>query len=307
MAELAEDQHGVVTRRQLLALGLGGQAVTERMSRGLLRPVHRGVFALGGSSLTSDARRMAAVLACGPGAVLSHRSAARLWGVFPYEPGTIELSRPLAGRSKRVGLLLRQATLLPDEVTEVNGIPTTSIFRTIFDLAAVASKREVERAFHETEVRQLTDRVSLPQLLARHPGRRGAATVREILASKEPAGITQNDFEERFVAFLDAYGLPRPRFNATLPVRGRLLRPDCMWPERHLIVELDGRAAHGTDSAFESDRQRDRILVAEDWRSMRITWLQLRDEPEEIATDLREALYESNSGLYSLTDGARAF
>ena len=262
---------------------------------------------MGGSSLTSDARRMAAVLACGPGAVLSHRSAARLWGVFPYEPGTIELSRPLAGRSKRVGLLLRQATLLPDEVTEVNGIPTTSIFRTIFDLAAVASKREVERAFHETEVRQLTDRVSLPQLLARHPGRRGAATVREILASKEPAGITQNDFEERFVAFLDAYGLPRPRFNATLPVRGRLLRPDCMWPERHLIVELDGRAAHGTDSAFESDRQRDRILVAEDWRSMRITWLQLRDEPEEIATDLREALYESNSGLYSLTDGARAF
>jgi len=168
----------------------------------------------------------------------------------------------------------------------------TSIFRTILDLAAVVSKREVERAFHETEVRQLTDRVSLPQLLERYPGRRGAATVREILASREPVGTTENDFEEAFVSFLDAHGLPRPHLNATLPLRGRLLRPDCMWPEARLIAELDGQAAHGTDFAYENDRHRDRVLIAEDWRSMRITWRQLRDEPEEIAADLRDALKE---------------
>jgi very-short-patch-repair endonuclease len=173
---------------------------------------------------------------------------------------------------------------------EVDGIPVTGVFRTIMDLAAISSKREVERAFHETEVRQLTDRVSLPQLLIRHPGRRGAKTVREILAGGEPAGITQNDFEELFVAFLDANDLPRPRFNATLPVRGRLLRPDCMWPEERLIAELDGWAVHGTESAFESDRERDRILLAEGWGSTRITWRQLRDEPGAIAADLRDLL-----------------
>jgi len=84
--------------------------------------------------------------------------------------------------------------------------------------------------------------------------------------------------------------LPRPRFNATLPLRGRLLRPDCMWPEQRLLVELDGRAAHGTERAFESDRERDRVLLAEGWRSARVTWRQLRDEPEAVAADLRDSL-----------------
>ncbi|HET6999360.1 MAG TPA: DUF559 domain-containing protein [Solirubrobacterales bacterium] len=234
---------------------------------------------------------MAAVLACGPRAVLSHRSAARLWCVFPYDPGRFEVSRPTAGRTKHRGILLRHARLLPDEVTEIDGIPVTSVFRTIFDLAAVSSSREVERAFHETEVRQLTDRVSLPQLLERHPGRRGAKTVREILRSRQPVGITRNELEERFVALLDSHGLPRPRLNGTLAVRGRLLEPDCMWRRERLIVELDGREVHGTERAFESDRQRDRILLAEGWRSTRVTWKQLRDEPTAVAADLRAALY----------------
>jgi very-short-patch-repair endonuclease len=195
----------------------------------------------------------------------------------------------------RHGVVLHEARLLPDEVDEVDGIRVTSVFRTIFDLAAVVSKREVERAFHETEVRQLTDRVSLPQLLERHPGRRGAVSVREILGSGEPAGITQNDFEERFVTFLDDHEIPRPRFNATLPIRGRMLRPDCMWPDERLIVELDGRAVHGTDHAFEGDRRRGRVLLAEGWRSMHVTWLQLRDEPAAVARDLKEALGRQSS------------
>jgi very-short-patch-repair endonuclease len=103
-------------------------------------------------------------------------------------------------------------------------------------------------------------------------------------------GITQSDLEEVFVEFLDEYGLPRPRLNATLPVRGRLLRPDCMWSEQRLLAELDGREAHGTDKAFESDRWRDRILLVEGWRSTRITWRQLRDERDQIAADLRGLL-----------------
>jgi hypothetical protein len=297
---MARGQHGVVARKQLLGLGMGEEAIKARMRRGLLRPIHRGVYAHGGGPLTANGRRMAAVLACGPEAVLSHRSAARFWGVFTYEPGKVETSRPAEGKTQHRGIVLRQARLLADEVEEVDGIPVTSLFRSIFDLAAVVSRREVERAFHETEVRQLTSRVSLAELLRRHPGRRGAATIRAILASREPAGITENDFEELFVEFLDRYGFPRPRLNATLPIRGQLLRPDCMWPEHRLLVELDGRGAHGTERAFQGDRKRDRVLLVEGWRSTRVTWVQLRDEPDALAADLRELLGLTNGAASTL-------
>jgi very-short-patch-repair endonuclease len=290
MAALARQQYGVVTRGQLLGLGMSAEAIKERRRRGLLRAVHRGIYALGGAPLVPNGRRLAAVLACGPGTVLSHRSAGHFWGVFPYDPGRVEVSRDASGWTKRGAILRRQARLLGDEVEEVDGIPVTCVSRMILDLAAVVSEREVERAFHEAEVKRLTSRVSLPQLIERHPGRRGVGTVRSILARRAPAGITENDFEEEFVAFLDAHGLPRPLFNATLPLRGRLLRPDCMWPQQRLLVELDGRASHGTEQAFESDRQRDRALLAEGWRSTRVTWRQLRDEPVAIAADLRAQL-----------------
>jgi hypothetical protein len=166
----------------------------------------------------------------------------------------------------------------------------TSAVRTLFDLASVLSKRELERAFHEAEVRRLTDCLSLPVLLERHPGRRGAANLRALLVATAPVEVTQNELEELFVAFLDANGLPRPWLNATLPIRERLLRPDCMWPEHRLLVELDGRQVHGTQRAFEADRQRDRILLAAGWRSTRVTWRQLHDEPAAIAADLRQLL-----------------
>lgn len=177
----------------------------------------------------------------------------------------------------------------------VAGIPVTSVFRTVFDLASlVASRklsfRQLERAFNETQAKGLADRVSLPILLERHRGRRGTANVRKLLARREPVGITESELEERFLAFLDARGFPRPRLNGTLAVRGRLLRPDCMWEEERLIVELDGRRVHGGDSAFEGDRRRDRKLLVEGWRSLRITWLQLRDEPDAIAADLGHLL-----------------
>ena len=180
--------------------------------------------------------------------------------------------------------------LAPDEVEVEVGIPVTSAVRTLFDLATVLSRRQMERAMNEAEVRGLTSRLSLPQLLERYPRRRGNGVLRELLATKEPGGITRNDFEESFVAFLDAHGLPRPRFNATIALRGRFFEADCLWQAQRLMVELDSRAVHGTDRAFESDRQRDRILLAEGWRLARITWRQLRDEPEAIAADLRRTL-----------------
>ena len=127
-----------------------------------------------------------------------------------------------------------------DEWLVEDGIPVTSVFRTIFDLAAVVSRREFERAWHEAEVRRLTDWVSLPMLLERYPGRRGTRNLRELLGSDEPAGITRNEFEEAFLALVDTYGLSRPRMNAPLALRGRFFEIDALW-ERQRVAPRVGQ------------------------------------------------------------------
>jgi len=177
-----------------------------------------------------------------------------------------------------------------DEWLVEDEIPVTSPFRTVFDLAAVVKMRELERAFHEAEARELRDRVSLPMLLERYPGRRGTRNVMALLEVRKDPGVTRNDFEEGFLALVDAYGLPRPRMNADLALRGRFFEIDALWERERVAVELDSRSIHGTRKKFESDRQRDRILIAEGWRTMRVTWRQLQEEPNAIARDLKLAL-----------------
>jgi len=232
---------------------------------------------------------MAAVLACGEGAVLSHRSAGRLWRILPPAAGRVDVTCPRA-EVEREGIRGHRSLLLEDERLVVDGIPVTSPFRTIFDLAMVLKMRALERAFHEAEVRGLTDRVSLPLLLERYPGRPGTRNLRALLESPEPVGLTRNDFEEAFLALVDAHGISRPRMNGDLSVRGRFFEIDALWERERVAVELDSRSVHGTKKRFESDRQRDRILVAEGWKTFRITWRALRDEPAEIVADLKAAL-----------------
>lgn len=290
LAHLAGDQHGVVARWQLGRLGIGRGVVEARLSRGALHRLHQGVYAVGHRALTVKSRWVAAVLACGPEAVLSHRSAAQLWGILPRSPIAPEVTRP--GKSRlRARITIHRSAVPADERTRVDGIPVTSVPRTLFDLAAIVSRRQLERAMNEAEVLGLTDRLSLPMLLERYPRRRGSALLRELLADGETLrGVTHDELEERFVSFVDDYGLPRPRLNADLAVRGRFLRADCLWAEQRLIVELDGRAAHGTRRAFEKDRERDRLLLADGWRVVHVTWLQLRDEPAVLGADLRRIL-----------------
>jgi len=181
----------------------------------------------------------------------------------------------------------------------VDGTPVTAPFRTVFDLASVLKQRELERAWHEALVRGLTAQVSLSELMERYPGRRGARNLRALLESERPEGITRNDFEEAFLALIGAHGLPRPRMNADLAVRGRFFEVDALWERERVALELDSRGVHGTSKKFESDRQRDRILVAEGWRTMRVTWRQLRDEPEAIVADLRLALQQPGPHAHS--------
>jgi very-short-patch-repair endonuclease len=269
---------------------MGRRAIEGRVERGVLHRVHNGVYKVGYRRMSRKGQWMAAVLASGPGALLSHRSAARLWALLPPGDEWPEVTSGRGHRSRRRGIVSRKAVVAEDEQSVVDGIPVTSPSRTVFDLATVLDRRGLERAFHEAEVRGLRDRFSLPMLLERYPGRRGAQNLRALLEADEPVGFTRNDFEEAFLAFVDEYGLRRPRMNGTLALRGRFFEIDALWEDERVAVELDSRSVHGTSKSFESDKQRDRILLAEGWRTVRVTWRQLKDEPAEVAADLRKAL-----------------
>jgi very-short-patch-repair endonuclease len=283
IAALAERQHGVVGRVQLVALGLSHRAIDGRVAAGRLHAVHRGGYAVGHRRLTREGRWMAAVLACGPGAALSHRDAGALWDLSATDRRGIEVSTP-RHRRDRAGIEIHRARLEPDETTIHEGIPVTTVARTLLDLAAVLPRHRLKRVVEQAEILRLADRTSLDALLARYPRRQGTAALREM--RRAVPTLTRSELERRFVAFLDAHDLPRPRVNAV--VEG--FEVDFHWPDQRLIAELDGRAAHDTVTAFERDRARDRALQAAGWRVVRITWHQLHDEPARIAADLARLL-----------------
>lgn len=291
IAELVDRQHGVVARRQLIALGIGREAIKIRLRAGRLHRLHRGVYAVGHRVISQEARWMAAVLFCGPDSVLSHRSAAALWGIREPTSGAIEVTAPLKSRSR--GAIRRHYAVLPlDEVTEHRGIPLTTVPRTIFDLAAASSADVAEAALRQAEYLRLHDRLSLPHLLQRYPGRKGSTAVREILARRrEISGRSRSWLEEVFLPFLDQHRLPRPQqLNAWIEVHDKRFEVDCYWPALKAIVELDGFAAHGTRTAFREDRFRDRKLQVAGYGFIRIAPEQLEEEPEAIAADLRYLL-----------------
>jgi very-short-patch-repair endonuclease len=253
-----------------------------------LHVIHRGVYAVGHRVMSIHARWMAAVLAGGSGAALSHRAAAALW--LLHEPVRLEVTVAGAGRS-RPGVRFHRSLLAEDEVTAVQGIPVTSVPRTLLDLAAVLPRHRVERAINEAEVRGLSDPLSLADLVDRYPGRRGICAVKAIL-SRLQAGVrmTRSELESRFLGFARRNHLPAPEVNAHLFVRGRWIECDCVWRTQRLVVELDGRAVHTTAAAFERDRARDRALHAAGWRSVRVTWRQLHDDAGALAADLHAIL-----------------
>lgn len=290
IARLAERQHGVVARAQLRAAGIGHHAIDGRRRRGQLHLLYRGVYAVGHRKLTKEGQWLAAVLAAGPDAVLSHRSAGQLWGLIPRSTAIAEVTRPRTFR-ERDGFRCHHGRVPLEEIESVEGIPATSASRTLLDLASILDRPRLELALNELEVRRLTSRVSLPELLRRHPRRRGVARLRALLDEDAGSrGVTRRELEARFAAFVEEYDLPRPLRNVDVAAGGRFYEADCAWPDRRLIVELDGRGAHDTRLAYESDRRRDRHLTGAGWRVVRITWRQLHDETDAIATELREAL-----------------
>jgi very-short-patch-repair endonuclease len=231
---------------------------------------------------------MAAVLAGGPGAVLSHRPAGGLWGICSAGAAAV-ITVPRQRRPGR-GIELHCSSLPPDEITVKDGIPVTTVPRTLFDLAAVLDQRQLERAVNEAEVLRLWDELSLHDLLRRYPRRPGTRVVRAVLeARRAGSSFTRSDLEELFLRFADKHGLPRPETNVV--VEGGEV--DCLWREQRLTIEVDGWETHRTRAAFERDREKSRILQAAGWRCVAVTYRQLLERPDEVARDVRRLLRAS--------------
>jgi very-short-patch-repair endonuclease len=288
IGDLAERQHGCVAHWQLRRMSLGRGAIEHRLRCGRLHRIHHGVYAVGHRMLGPDGWRMAAVLAAGADAVLTHHSATDLWGLQTSARRRHDVTSPRQLRS-RPAIRMHQAHLPSDEVTLVRGIPVTTVPRTILDVAATAPPLAVARLIHESEVKRLWDPLSLFDLLARYPRRSGTAAITAALAERS-SSVPKEVFTQAFAEFLDRRSLPRPEFNVWLDVGGRLYEIDCLWRERRVIVELDGRAAHDTARAFESDRAKDRRLTVARWRPLRVTWRQLHRGEAELAADLAALL-----------------
>jgi very-short-patch-repair endonuclease len=280
---LGERQHGVVTRVQLIEIGLTDQGIGRRVKDGRLWRVHQGVYAIGRPTLTLHGRFIAAVLSCGPGAALSHIAAGVLLDLLEERGPRIDVTVPRGGQRRRRGALIIHRAALPDaDVTTKHGIPVTTLARTLVDLADVLPRRRLERVLDEAAYLRLdvTD-------LQPRPGRRGSGTLAEALRRHDAGNTrTRSDLEERMLGLLHRFRLPAPEVNSS--VEGYTV--DFLWREQGLIVETDGWAAHGTRSAFERDRRRDADLLAAGWRVLRTSYERLEREPEWVAERIADAL-----------------
>ena len=283
LAALASRQHGVVTRRQLHALGLDDSAIRRRKTSARLHQLYRNVYAVGRTDLTTEGRYLSAVLAYGNRAVLSHRSGAVLWRMVPEREPGIHVTVPGGGsRPRREPIVLHRSQLPQGHATSHRRIPVTTPTRTIIDLADISTRRELERALDEALYLHL-DLTALQPL----PGRHGAGLLTEVLADHVPGSTrTRNDFEELLLALCLRHGLPRPLVNQV--VAG--YEVDFVWPRERLIVETDGWSAHRSRTAFERDRVRDAALQVAGWRVIRVTWRRLSSEPVRVARELAELL-----------------
>ena len=285
IGELAGRQHGVVARAQLIGLGLGEDAIDGRLRSGRLHRLHRGVYAVGHRAVPREGRWMAAVLACGPGAVLSHRSAAALWGMRGHSGGAIEVTAPRSCRSGH-GIRRHCAALPAEEVTIEHAIPVTTVPRTLFDLAAVrAESIVVERALREAETAPPpTIALSLATCSTATPAGVARRDPGGCLAAGRscPAASRASELEERFVAFLDRLRPAAPPSQCLARCwDGKRVQVDCLWAEQS-VRWSSSTATQPTARASPSseDRDRDRRLEAAGCTVIRLTWRQLHDAPE---------------------------
>jgi very-short-patch-repair endonuclease len=274
LSELAAGQHGVVSVRQLTALGLDKDAVRRRVRDGRLHLLHRGVYAVGHTRLTREGYWIAAVLGSGPGSALSHRSAAALWGIRPTAAARVEVTVPRNSGYRATASVMIHRPVKLAMTTMRDGIRVTTPTQTLIDLSSVLPRPALERALEAADGLRLLDVASLPPGLA------------ELARAIDPR--LRSPLEAELLAV--CRGLPQPRVNAV--VAG--LEVDFSWPEQRLIVETDGHRHHGTRAAFERDRERDAVLTALGWRVVRVTHRRLARHPDDVA-ELLERLLSGRS------------
>jgi hypothetical protein len=279
LAELAERQYGVVSVRQLETIfGYSPSAVKREVAAGRLLRLHRGVYAVGHRLVPARGRCLAAVLASGPDALLSHRSAAWLWGVTRYGPAPLHVTSPIP-RKPRLPIKLHHSRILSaDDRAFEDGIPLTALPRTLLDCAADLPLRHMRRMLERSEELELFDLGPIEDLLqrsGRHGGRRG---LRHAIALYQPVPFTRSGFERLFFEAVMAAGLPRPATNFVEVG----LELDLYWPEHRFAVELDTYATHGTNAAFERGHLRDEDLMLAGIEMVRVTDVRFHREPKAV-------------------------
>lgn len=288
VAELAAEQYGVVSLAQLGAAGLGRGAVAHRVRAGRLHPVHRGVYAVGHRRLPREGWWLAAVLACGPGARLSHLAAGSHWDLRPSAANIVDVTLPSrAGRRRRDGIRIhRPRAFHATDGLVHDGIPITSVALTLIDLGELIGPAAHARTVERAELLGLFDLAAVHDALARHPARPGSRRLSSVLDAYRDDVLTRSELEAMFLALCARYGIPAPAVNAR--VEG--LEVDFFWRARRLIAETDGLRHHGTRAAFERDRVRDAQLMVAGFRVVRFTYRQVRDEPALVARTLHRLL-----------------
>jgi len=268
IARLAVRQEGVVGWHQLRAAGMSRSAIGRRIEAGTLMPVHRGVYAVGYRALDRRGLWHAALLATGPSAAVSHGDTAAIWKFARPTRGPVAITVPgSSGRAARRGIDLHRAPLPPEEVVVRDGLRVTSPARTLLDLAAVLTARELERAIDEAHFLSRVSSRTLAETLTRNRGRPGAAPLRRALATHEVGSTrTETGLEERFLMLLRGAGLPEPRCQVWI---GRH-RVDFLWPAKRLVVEVDGEAAHRGRRRQARDAARDEALEAKGYVVLRV-------------------------------------
>jgi very-short-patch-repair endonuclease len=275
VAERASRQWGVVSRAQLADMEIAAATVDAWVRRGRFVVVHRGVYAVGHAVLRREGRWLAAVLACGEGAVLSHVSAATHWGLLQTGASLIDVTARRARHGTTGIRLHRSRSLIAGDTADHQGIPITTVPRTLLDLAATLPAHRLERALAQAQRLRLYDHRAIEDVITTANGHRGTSLLAQATA-QEPK-FTRSELEAWFLNLVREIELPEPLVNFTLtaPDHPRL-EVDFCWPSQRLIVELDGWDTHRTRAAFEQDRRRDAALQAVGWRVLRFTWRENR-------------------------------
>jgi very-short-patch-repair endonuclease len=282
LARMATGAHGLVTHRGMTAAGITRAEIRSRRRSGLLYEVHRGVYRVGHRAPTLEARYLAAVLACGDGAVLSGMAAAHLLALTIGTPPAAEVTCVKRRRVK--GVITHRSVRRPARAISCRGVPVTSVARTLVDISAVLAKEALARACHEAGVKYRTTPRDVEAELAEWPNAKGSAALRAVL--RGDVNVTLSRLERRFVFLLRAEALPRPVTNR--PAGGR--RVDCRWPEHRLTVELDSYRYHSSRHAWEQDRRREREAYARGENFRRYTWGDVFDNPRQMLAELRALL-----------------